>query len=347
MAINTGKRWRLFSSFSFRLILLLILITVVNPLFAQRKITIKLASPIPEATPWGKFLNQLAVDWKRITNGEVELIVYHNGVAGNEKDVVRSLKLNQLQAAMLSTLGLYDITPEVMTLSAPFMIRNDDELDVVLAGVKGDLETKINSKGFFTLAWARVDWIKFFSKSPIYVPADLKRMKLGTNADQTELNQVFRTMGFQMIPIGRNDMLVALNSNLVDAVFQSPVAVGSAQIFGLAKNMASINVAPFIGAIVINDRTWRSIPEKYKPQLIESARRNQRLLAQEVTKMEEDLMRTMKNYGLVVNQLTPQQEQQWYDEIGKVTPSLVGTLFDRDIYRRIENLLRNYRSGRR
>ena len=347
MVMNTGKKSKGFLSFTLRFILVFVLILSVNPLFAQRKITVKFASPIPEATPWGKFLNQLASDWRRITNGEVELIVYHNGVAGNEKDVVRSLKLNQLQAAMLSTLGLYDITPEVMTLSAPFMIRNDEELDVVLAGVKGDLEARINSKGFFTMGWARVDWIKFFSKSPIYVPADLKRMKLGTNADQTELNQVFRTMGFQMIPIGRNDMLVALNSNLVDAVFQSPIAVGSAQVFGLAKNMASINIAPFIGAIVINDRTWRSIPDKYKPQLIESVKRYEKQLVQEIIKMEEDLMRTMKNYGLVVHQLTPQQEQQWYDEIGRVTPSLVGTLLDRDIYRRIEAILRDYRNRRR
>jgi TRAP-type C4-dicarboxylate transport system substrate-binding protein len=330
-----------------RFILAALLIFLVSPLFAQRKITIKIASPIPESTPWGRFFNQMASDWRRITNGEVELIIYHNSVAGTESDVVRSLKLNQLQGAVLSTLGLYEISPEIMTLSCPFLIRNDDELDLVLAEVIGGLEEKINSKGYYTLAWARVGWVKFFSKSPVFVPADLKKQKLGAVADQAELNHVFKAMGFQVVPIERNDILIALSSNMVEAVFQSPVAVGSTQAFGLAKNMASLNVAPFLGGMIFNQRAWRSIPDKYKPQMIDAVRKNEAKLDLEVRRLEDDMIKTMGNYGLKVNQLSPQQEQLWYDEIGRAMPGLIGTLFDRDVYRRIETILQNYRNGRR
>jgi len=330
-----------------RIILAVLLIFLVSPLFAQRKITIKMASPIPESTPWGRFLNQMASDWKKITNGEVDLIIYHNGVAGTESDVVRSLKLNQLQGAVLSTLGLYEISPEIMTLSCPFLIRSDNELDLVLAEVIGGLEEKINSKGYFTLAWARVGWVKFFSKSPVFVPADLKKQRLGANADQAELNHVFKAMGFQVVPVERNDILIALSSNMVEAVFQSPVAVGSTQAFGLAKNMASLNVAPFLGGLIFNQRTWRSIPDKYKPQMIDAVRKNEARLDLEVRRLEDDMIKTMGNYGLKVNQLDPQQEQLWYDEIGRAMPGLIGTLFDRDVYRRVETLLQNYRNGRR
>ena len=330
---------------TFRIIIALALIFSVSPLFAQRKITIKMASPVPENTPWGQCLDQIAADWKRITNGEVEVIIYHNGVAGSEKDVVRSLRLNQIQAAVLSTIGIYEISPEIMTLSCPFLIRNDEELDLVLAGLKGELEEKINSKDCFTLAWARVGWVKIFSKQPVFVPADLKKQKLGTNAEQAELNQAFKTMGFQMIPVARNDILIALNSGMVDAVYESPIAVGSTQIFGLAKNMASINIAPFMGGIILNQRAWRSIPDKYKPQLIAATRKSEAELDQSIRGLEDDMVKTMGNYGLKVNQVSPEQEQLWYDEIGKVMPSLIGTAFDRDIYNRIEAILKDYRSG--
>jgi TRAP-type transport system periplasmic protein len=330
-----------------RIIPVVLLIFLVSPLFAQRKITIKMASPIPESTPWGRFFNQMASDWRRITNGEVELIVYHNGVAGTESDVVRNLKINQLQAAVLSTLGLYEISPEIMTLSCPFLIRNDDELDLVLAEVTSSLEEKINSKGYYTLAWARVGWVKFFSKSPVFTPADLKKQRVGAVADQAELNHVFKIMGFQVVPVERNDILIALNSNMVEAVFQSPVAVGGTQAFGLAKNMASLNVAPFLGGMIFNQRAWRSIPDKYKPQMIDAVRKNEAKLDLEIRKLEDDMIKTMGNYGLKVNQLTPQQEQLWYDEIGRAMPDLIGTVFDRDVYRRIETILQNYRNGRR
>jgi len=274
------------------------------------------------------------------------MVIYHNGVAGSEKEVVRSLRVNQIQAAVLSTYGLYEISPEIMTLSCPFLIRDDDELDTVLAGVKGELEEKINGKGYFTLAWARVGWVKFFSKQPVYTPADLKKQKLGTNADQAEMNQVFKTMGFQVIPVAHNDILIALNSSMVDAVFQSPIAVGSAQIFGLARNMASINIAPFVGAVVFNQRAWRAIPDKYKPQLIDAIRRNEAQLDLSIRAMEDEMIKTMGNYGLKVNELSPEQKQLWYDEIGRAMPGLIGTMFDRGVYGRIDAILRDHRSRR-
>ena len=330
-----------------RIAIVLTMIFISGAAFAQRTITIKMATQIPENTPWGLYINQIAADWKRISNGQVDVIIYHNKTAGNEEAVVRNLRLNQLQAAVLSTFGLTEITPEVMTLSCPFFIRDDDELDLVLGEIKGELEDKLNAKGFFTLAWARVGWVKFFSKTPIFEPADLKRQKLGTLSEYENLNQAFRAMGFQMVPVAQNELIIALNSPMVDAIYNSLVAVGSTQAFGLAKNMASINVAPFMGAIILNQRAWNAIPDRFKPQMIESARRREAELDRTVRQFEADMIRTFGNYGLVINQSSPAQEQLWYDEGGRAISSLLGTLFDRGIHSRIDAILRDHRNGRR
>ena len=328
----------------FRSTLALMLLLQAGTVFAQRTITIRMASQVPENTPWGQFLNLIAEDFRQITNGQVDIIIFHNRTAGNEEAVIRNLRLNQLQAAVLSTFGLTEIAPEVMTLSCPFFIRDDEELDLVFADVRGVLEERINAQGFHTLAWTRVGWVKFFSKTPIFVPDDLKRQRLGTLNEYESLNQAFRAMGFQMVPVAQNDLLISLNSPRVDAVYHSPVIAGGTQIFGLARNMASINVAPFMGAIVFNQRAWNAIPDRFKPQLTESLRRREADLAQTVRQFEQDMVRIMEGHGLVVNQLTPAQEQLWHDEIGRAMPGLVGTLFDRNLYNRIETILRAQRS---
>jgi len=326
---------------------LLALILLAGPVFAaERAVIIKMASVVPENTPWGQFLNRIAAEWKRITNGQVEVIVYH-GTAGKESDIVQKLNVGQLQAGVLSTFGLTEITPEVMTLSCPLFIRDDDELDLVLDDVKAELENRINSKGFYTLAWSRVGWIKFFSKAPIFTPNDLRKQKLGTNVDYDKLNHIFKSMGFQMVPAAQDDLLIALNSPMVDAIYQSPIAVGGAQLFGVAKNMASINVAPFMGAIILNRRTWNSIPDRYKPRLIEAAKKEEMELDRVVRKFEEDMIKTMGTYGLTVNWLSPAQEQVWYDEIEKAMPVLMGTFSDRVFFTRIQNILNEHRAGRR
>ncbi|MDR2094088.1 MAG: TRAP transporter substrate-binding protein DctP [Treponema sp.] len=314
---------------------------------ARRPVTIKLASLVPENTPWGGGLNRLAGEWAAATNGEVKLQVYHGGIAGNEDDVLRKLRMNQIQAAVLSTVGLNLITNEIMTISCPFLIRDNAELEEVLNKIRPDLEKSLNSKGFHTMAWSRAGWIKVFSKTPVYVPADLRRLKLGTPAEQPELAQVFKLMGYQMVSIHTNDILVAFNNGTIESVYNSPIMIGGLQVFGIAKNMASINIAPVMGGILMNDTAWRAIPARYKPKLEELTRKLEREMDSSIMKLENDAIAAMTKYGLAVNTLSPEQEYLWYQDIGRAVPSLFGSTMDRNLYEKIETILKNFRGKRR
>ncbi|MDR2740537.1 MAG: TRAP transporter substrate-binding protein DctP, partial [Treponema sp.] len=198
-------------------------------LYAQRrrpqggKLVLKIASLVPEDSPWGRAINQIAEEWYEITNGEVELQVSHGGVLGSEAAVLQQLRLGQIQGAVLTSSGLNSIAKGIITLSCPFLIRNDQELARVLDELKPELEGMLNSGGVFTLCWAQVGWIKVFSKEPVFVPADLKKQKVAASEDELEMLQAFKAMGYQMIPISLNETLFALSGGMVDAVYQSPI----------------------------------------------------------------------------------------------------------------------------
>jgi TRAP-type C4-dicarboxylate transport system substrate-binding protein len=315
------------------------------PAFAQRRTTIKLSSLVPEQSPWGDLLNRMAAEWYRATNGEVEMIISH-GMRSNEADLLRQLNLNQIQAAMLSTIGLKLIMPEIMTLSCPFLIRDNEELDLVMNELKPDIESRISSRGYYTLAWSKVGWIRFFSKNPVFVPSDLKRQKMGTSESEPELMDAFRVMGYQMVPVAMNQILVSLSGGQIDAVYQSPVIAGSLQIFGRAKNMASIQVAPFMGAIIMNQRAWRSIPERHRETLMQITRKMEAELDASVQAFETELINSFTEYGLVINQVSPEQERLWYADMDRAIPSLTRTIFNEGMYNRISALLGAHRGGR-
>jgi TRAP-type C4-dicarboxylate transport system substrate-binding protein len=315
-------------------------------LFAQRKQTLKIASVAPENTPWGAALNRMAQEWRTATNGEVELQIYHNGVAGTEEDVIRKLRIGQLQGGVFTSFGLNAITPEVLTLSCPFLIRNNEELDLILEQLRPTLEKKIEDKGFVSVAWSKAGWVKIFSKRPVFVPEDLKTQKLGTSASEIELTQAFKTLGYQMVPLNMSEILIALNSGMVEAVYQSPIAVGGLQIFAIARNMASINIAPFMGGIVLSRNAWRSIPEKYKPRLMQINKQLEQSLDTSILKLEEDAVATMSSYGLVTNTISPDQERLWYSDVERTMPALVGTTFDAETYNQIDRILKAHRAGR-
>jgi len=161
----------------------LLLFFFAAPLFAQRAMTIRIASLVPENTTWGQLMNRLAAEWSRVTNGQINVTVFHGGTAGDEAQVWALLRSNQIQAGMFTSVGLNSIAPEMMTISYPFLIRNDSELDEVLNRMKPELDAKINQNGFVPLALARAGWVKLFSRTPVTTPDDLRRLRLGAAPD--------------------------------------------------------------------------------------------------------------------------------------------------------------------
>jgi TRAP-type C4-dicarboxylate transport system substrate-binding protein len=326
------------------LVLCIVFFMSVSPAFAQRKHIIKIASVAPESTPYGAALNKMAADWAAATNGEVEVRIYHNGVAGTEEDIIRKIKLNQLQGGVLTTFGLNIITPEMLTICTPFTIRSDDELNAVIDGLRPTLEKKIEDNGFVSIAWAKAGWIKIFSKRPVFTPSDLKSHKLTTDPSEPKLTQAFNAMGFNVVPVHINDILMALNQGMADAFYNSPLLAGGLQIFALAKNMATINICPVMGGIVLSENTWRRIPDQYKSRLLEINKRMEAEMNASILQLEEDAVKTMSSLGLVINTISPAQEQVWYNETEAGVRSQIGSTFDKPTYDHMMSILSDYRS---
>jgi len=323
---------------------------VINPLFAQqRTMTIRLASLVPENTAWGQAINRMAADWSRVTNGQINVTVFHGGTAGEESQVLTLLRSNQIQAAVFSSMGLNSVVPELMAVSYPFLIRNDSELEEVLRRVKPDLDRRIQQNGFVNLAWARAGWIKLFTRTPVITPDDLRRLRLATGTDDPQMIQAFRLLGYQMVPANTTELLFSLQSGRIDAVYSSPIFVAGSQLFGIASNMSSINVAPFMGGILMNEITWRRIPDRFKPALLEVSRAVERDIEASIASLDNEAISTMVRHGLRIVELTPAQTQVWFDDTDGFESRLIGgasPIFNRDYYMMIRNILNDYRRGR-
>ena len=328
---------------------IILLALVVFPLSAQRgrgPIIINLASLVPENTPWGTELKKMSAEWARITNGEVLLQVFHGGIRGDEAEVLRKLRVNEIQAAMFTSSGLNTLVDETMTLSYPLLIRNNKELDVVMEKIRPELNAKFQQTGFVTLALARAGWVRLFSKEPIITPADARKYRMGTTPDDEKMLQAFKTLGFKMFPISNNDLMVSLRSQGgIEAFYYSPIAAAGSQLFGVAKNMSSLNLAPLMGGIIINNAAWNRIPAQYRPQLQAAFRRLETQIESSIVTLETDAINVMEKYGLKINRLTEAQEQAWYDDLARYEKDLVGPVFKQDLYRRITTILAEYRKG--
>jgi len=120
-------------------------------------------------------------------------------------------------------------------------------------------------------------------------------------------------------------------------------------LFGIAGNMSSINIAPFMGGILMNEVTWRRIPERYRAQLQEACRVLERDVERSIASLEADAISTMVRHGLRINELNPAQMQVWFDDTASYENRLVGganPTFNREYYVRIRDILTEYRRRR-
>jgi len=327
-------------------------VLITPALFAQRggrageTIEVKLASPLPKESPWGNTLDRIAAEWSRITNGQVRLNVRHGGIEGNERKMQLSLASDTIQGAIFTSFGLSAIDPRIMTLSIPFLIRTDSELKAVLQELQPDLERRLNSGNYFILAWSKSGFVNIFSKEAVYTPDDLRKIKIASNAEATEMNTVFKTMGFQIIESDWSEAGNKLNAGVVSAVYQNPAAIAALQLQSILKNMLEINIAPIMGGIVLNQVTWKKIGDlnpNYQKQLMDVTRKIANEFDDSLPKTVNDAITTMKRSGLNVRQITAAQQQMWVTEVERATNTLLGSTFDRDLYQRIVTILARVR----
>jgi TRAP-type C4-dicarboxylate transport system substrate-binding protein len=155
-------------------------------------------------------------------------------------------------------------------------------------------------------------------------------------------------MGFQMVETDLTDVGTKLLSGAVMAAYQNPAGVAAYQLHKELKNMLSLNLAPFMGGIVVNQITWKKIRDlnpKYPEDLMKVTRRIADELDASMQQTVNNALDVMKRGGLKVNQPSSAQAQLWYNEVERVIPGLLGTTFDRDIYQKINAILAKQRSG--
>lgn len=323
----------------------------LNTAFAQRGsaraevINIRFASPLPRSSDWGRTVDRMAADWERVTNNNVRVVVNHDGREGSEQKMLSSLSSDAIQVALFTSAGISEICPAIMNLSVPFMIRNESELDLVLQNVLPDIERRVRNE-FVILAWSKGGWVYVFSKEVVLTPDDLKRQKLGTTPELRDMNTVFRTMGFQLLETDWVSVGTRLATNMINSVYVIPAIVAPMQLHRNLNHMLELPIAPVMGAIVMNRVTWNKLTVAQQQEIVKVTKRIATDFDASVARTEAGAILAMGRDGLNVNKPSQSQQDMWSKDLQNALPSLIGPIFDRDLYNRINSILERSRSLR-
>lgn len=305
---------------------------------------IKLGTVAPEGSEWHKALKEMAQDWRDISSGKVVVQIYAGGVAGDDSDLIRKMRIGQLQAAALATSGIAYIYLDITALTFPNNIKTDEELRYVIKKIGPFYDEQLYKKGFKILCWSNAGWVHFFSKTSVVTPEDMKKQKLFFWGSESTYFELLKKSGFNPVPLSVTDLLPSLQTGLVTAFASPPQAALAFQWYSLALNMCSLRWQPLPGVVVITDKAWEQIPEKLRPELERRAAKIGAKIWNESVKLDNESIEVMKKHGLKVHSITPEALSQWEKMINDIgVPVLVGHRFSRETFDKINAALKEYR----
>lgn len=310
------------------------------------KTVIRLGTTAPKGSTWYQILMEMGYLWREATNGEVTLNILAGGKLGDESEMIKKMRIRQIQAAAISAAGLAEIDRSAYAVMIPLMFESYEEWDYVRKEMNQDMEESLEEKGFQVLTWSDVGWVHFFSKEPMLRPSELESMKLAASVTQPVIVEITKWAGFRPVPITTADLVAGLQTGLVD-VFYVPIYLAEASnLYRYAKNMNGLKWAPLQGAVVIQSEAWDRVNSEDQEKLREIAVRIGEKLRQDTRTRESDSLEAMKARGLKVWEINDEIMQEWQERTEAAYPRIRTDLLTPEIFDKVQRLRDTYRAGK-
>lgn len=302
-------------------------------------VVIKIATLAPEGSAWMNQFRQLQQRVEQRTDKRITFKFYAGAVQGDERDVIRKMKLGQLSGAAITGIGLSMIAPEVRALEAA---RTYEELDHVRARLDALLKKKFEDKGYVLMGWGDVGPVHVFSQRPIRSLEDLRMTKLWMWSDDPITKQVFAALELRGVPAGVPEVLPALSTGQIDAFMGSPLSSLALQWSAHARYVTSAVVGMATGATVLTKKVWDEIAPADRAILVEESRALEKSAMAEVRKENADAMEALKKRGLQVVP-TPMEMQRDVSRRALAVAAQANAQFSKEFQAEVQKLLDEYR----
>ena len=312
-------------------------------LLAQRATRIQLGSILPANSIWDRSLKEMAVEWRDETDGRVQLRV-RSGAFRDEAALARRLKRGRPQAAVFGLPG--DIHEAFSVLNIPFFFESDEEVFHVVEALTPTFERVLADEGLVLLNWGHAGWAHFFSDDRVETLDDLRRTKVFTAAGDDKMLQWYKENGFDPEPLAVTDVLLGLNTGLINAHPSPPYVALLFQWFDKTPFMLDVPLAPVLGITVVTERTWSRIDPDDQAALRASAKRLEQELLRDVAAQERDSVEEMKRRGLTVVEIDDAGKAAFRAVAAELTASWRGNMIPADVYDLAVEARDSFRAGR-
>jgi len=327
--------------------LMVLLFLNSTTLGAQKKVVIKIATIAPDGSAWMQLFNELNADVKAKTDNRVRFRIYAGGVLGDEKDMLRKMYIGQIHGAALLAPGLATLMKEVNVTQVPFLFETYDEVDYVLTKMDAFFKKGFEDKGYVLMGWSEGGFVRMMSTVPINTLSELKKAKVWTWADAPIAQAIFDEANISAIPLSIPDVLLGLQTDMIQVVYAPPAGAISLQWHVRTKYMTDVPLMYLAGGIVIKKKVLNAIPKADLQLLTESIDSYMTKIKDVIRKQNHEAITVMEKHG--VKMLKPAREEiQKFKSLSNAAMKRLGNkVLSKDVLNEVYGHLEAYRKEKK
>jgi TRAP-type C4-dicarboxylate transport system substrate-binding protein len=320
---------------------------IPSPGSAEEGTIIKIATLAPNGSSWMNQFNTINAEVREKTRGQVGFKIYPGGVLGDEKDMMRKIQIGQIQGAALTSGGLASIFKEIDVIHIPFFFQNYEEVDYVLKNMSTYFTKGLEDHGYILLGWQEAGFTYLMSTVYISSVNELKKAKVWIWQESPMAEAIFKEAGVAAIPLSVPDVLVGLQTGLVDVVYAPPTGAIALQWFTVVKYLVDVPLSYTGGGLLVRADVFKKLSQSSQNIILESFQQHQDQLKTITRRENQEAIKVMQNNGVKI--VTPPKDQvaEFKSLSEKALSRFTDQTFSQKTLKDVTAILAKYRKGGR
>ncbi len=202
----------------------------IDPLLEKYKIAldeietihIKIGTLAPVGTPWINFVYDELIPYiAKESRGVIKIQLYAGGVMGEDTDILRKMKLGQLQGCGCTALGVFIAAPELSVLTLPMLFKDYEEVDHILNKFRSDIDAMFEKHGNYLVGLIDTGFFYLFTKNKVSTIEEMKKQKMLTWFGEIE-TATLDELGINPIKVSVPEIVTSLQTGLINANIGPP-----------------------------------------------------------------------------------------------------------------------------
>ncbi len=298
----------------------------------------KIAAIVPKGTNWANTLKEMAKEIKAQTEGEVKLQIYYGGVQGDETDVLRKMRIGQLQGGVFTGKVLGDIFSDVRSIEVPFNFYNDEKKALkAINDLSPYFNKSIEEQGFKNLGFYGIGKVYVVSTKKVTSIDEMKGIKIWAWEGDKLIHAMMDSLGLVSVPIALPDVMSSLSTGIIEAAYAPPLGILGLQWQNKIKYIIDFPTAYSIGALLIDGKKWKKLSDAHK-KIVETVSTKYIQKANEFAIADnKKSLETMKSMGIEFVSFADSDLKQAEQIRTNVIKKLEGNVLSQNVIKKMEN----------